>query len=200
MTAIIKHQFQDHAIFQRSKDSYVNLTQMCGAGDKLVADYLRLDSTNEYLTALSAVTGIPITSESKALGLVQIKQGGNQQQGTWAHPEVAIDCAQWVNVNLRIWANRTLVQIIAQAPQPVEPKALPAVPEISKRNQCRKLVDQQAITSGMQHSRLWQQAYNELEYCFGYPIAKSRAKNKLEKVETDGQIDNLLAVMHKLWD
>jgi phage anti-repressor protein len=65
--------------------------------------------------------------------------------------------------------------------------ALPPVPEISKRNLCRK------------HSFLWQQAYRELEYRFGYSIARSHAKNKLEKVEKDGQIDNLLAVMHQLW-
>ena len=200
MTAIIKHQFQDYAIGQRSKDSYVNLTQMCATAGKQVNDYLRLDSTNEYINALSAVTGIPVTSEGKGLGLVQVKQGGNQQQGTWAHPEVAIDCAQWVSVDLRIWANRTLVQFIAaQQLPPAEPKALPTVPEMSKRNQARKLVDEQASKSRMQHSWLYQQAYNELEYCFGYPIAKSRAKNKLEKIEKDGQIDNLLAVMHKLW-
>ena len=201
MTAIIKHQFQDYAIGQRRKDGYVNLTEMCATAGKLVADYLRMDSTNEYLSALSAVMGFPITSEGKGLGLVQVKQGGNQQQGTWAHPEVAIDCAQWVSVDLRIWTNRTLVQILTaqKLPAPVELKALPAVPEMSKRNQARKLVDKQAMTSGMQHSRLWVQAYNELEYCFGYPIAKSRAKNKLEKIEKDGQIDNLLAVMHKLW-
>lgn len=198
MIAIIKHQFQDHSIEQRSKDGYVNLTQMCAADNKQISDYLRLDSTNEYLTALSAITGIPRLREGKGLGLVEVQKGGNQA-GTWAHPEVAIDCAQWVNVDLRIWANRTLVQIIAQQRESVEPKALPAVPEISKRNQARKLVDEQASKSRMQHSWLWTQAYNELEYCFDYPIAKSRAKNKLEKVEKDGQIDNLLAVMHKLW-
>ena len=197
MTAIIKHQFQKYEIAQRSKDSYVNLTQMCGTAGKLVADYLRLDSTNEYLSALSTVMGIPIVVDSATVPALV----NRTSKGTWAHPEVAIDCAQWVSVDLRIWANRTLVQILTaqKLPAPVELKALPAVPEMSKRNQARKLVDQQAMTSGMQHSRLYQQAYNELEYCFGYPIAKSRAKNKLEKIEKDGQIDNLLAVMHKLW-
>jgi phage anti-repressor protein len=77
--------------------------------------------------------------------------------------------------------------------------ALPPVPEISKRNLCRKQVDERAMTTGLQHSFLWQQAYRELEYRFGYSIARSRAKNKLEKVEKDEQIDNLLAVMHQLW-
>ena len=94
---------------------------------------------------------------------------------------------------------RTAKAQVQQLPAPAEPKALPTVPEMSKRNQARKLVDEQASKSRMQHSWLYQQAYNELEYCFGYPIAKSRAKNKLEKIEKDGQIDNLLAVMHKLW-
>ena len=205
MTAIIKHQFQKYEIAQRSKDSYVNLTHMCSTAGKQVNDYLRLDSTKEYMNALSGVTGIPVVVDSATVPALV----NRTSKGTWAHPEVAIDCAQWVSVDLRIWANRTLVQILTaqKLPAPVEPKALPAVPEMSKRNQARKLVDQQAMTSGMQHSRLWVQAYHELEYCFGYPtcqgsayaIAKSRAKNKLEKIEKDGQIDNLLAVMHKLW-
>ena len=196
MTAIIKHQFQDYAIGQRSKDSYVNLTQMCATAGKQVNDYLRLDSTKEYMNALSGVTGIPVVVDSATVPALV----NRTSKGTWAHPEVAIDCAQWVSVDLRIWANRTLVQFIAaQQLPPAEPKALPTVPEMSKRNQARKLVDEQASKSRMQHSWLYQQAYNELEYCFGYPIAKSRAKNKLEKIEKDGQIDNLLAVMHKLW-
>jgi phage anti-repressor protein len=98
--------------------------------------------------------------------------------------------------------NRKIYDELANRISNLEPKpllALPPVPEIPKRNIARKLVDEQARKTGLQHSYLWNQAYYELEYRFGYPIAKSRAKNKLEKIEADGQLDSLIAVMYLLW-
>jgi KilA-N domain len=124
------HQFQDREISQRV-DGYVNLTQLCKAGNKLVADYLRQDSTKDYLEALSLDMGIPIMSDAKGSSqLVEISYGGNQTPGTWAHPEVAIDCAQWVSTALRIWANRTLVKVVAGTLPEMVQKALPTRAEI----------------------------------------------------------------------
>lgn len=41
---------------------YVNATQMAKANQKLLADYMRLKSTTDYLQALSQDMGIPISS------------------------------------------------------------------------------------------------------------------------------------------
>ena len=56
-------------------------------------DYHRLGQTKEFLNELSAETGIPVSGNS---GLVQIRRGGNEklEQGTWAHPHVAINLGQ----------------------------------------------------------------------------------------------------------
>lgn len=54
--------------------------------------------------------------------VVSIKGGNDKEsQGTWVHPEIAIDIAQWVSVEFRIWANRTLRNIVESQPliQPV---------------------------------------------------------------------------------
>jgi hypothetical protein len=102
MTNIVTHNYQGFAITQKERDSYVSLTDMAKAAGKLVADYLRIDSTKEYLEALSYDMGIPISS------LIHVVQGKGKFQGTWAHPEIAIDFASWCNVQFRIWANRTL--------------------------------------------------------------------------------------------
>jgi KilA-N domain/Meiotically up-regulated gene 113 len=122
---IVGHEFENHKVSQRSKDGYVNLTQLCKAGGKLVADYIRLTTTQELLTALALDMGIHITDNHAGSGaLVEIIQGIGKAQGTWAHPEVAIDCAQWVSVQLRIWANRTLVKISAGQLAEQNPKAI----------------------------------------------------------------------------
>ncbi len=113
-TTIVKHQFEDHSIGQREQDGYVNLTQLCKAGGKKVSHYMLLDSTKELLSALAEDAGITATdNHAGSSHFVEVIQGAGKAQGTWAHPEVAIDCAQWVSVNLRIWANRTLVKIIS---------------------------------------------------------------------------------------
>jgi hypothetical protein len=67
--------------------SYVNLTQMCQANGKLLADYIRKVTTQAYWKAVSTDMGIPISA------LVITIKGGNekQAQGTWGHPEIAIE-------------------------------------------------------------------------------------------------------------
>jgi hypothetical protein len=128
--AIIKHQFEEHSIAQRSGDGYVNLTELCKAGGKKVHDYMRLTSTQQLLSALAADAGITITDNHAGSGsLVETLQGIGIAQGTWAHPEVAIDCAQWVSMKLRIWANRTLMKIFSNQPIEAPPEDL-WVPEI----------------------------------------------------------------------
>lgn len=107
MNSIVLHNYNGSTISQ-DKDSYVSLTDMAKAAGKQVGHYLRLDSTNEYLDALS--TEIQIGRSS----LVKAFKGGSGKQGTWAHPEIAIDFAQWCNVSFKIWANRTLRGVIEQ--------------------------------------------------------------------------------------
>jgi hypothetical protein len=92
MTNLIPHTINASVINQRSSDGFISATAMCNAADKLLADYRRLSSTNEYLHALSSDMGNPITD------LIQIKRGGRpSEQGTWVHPKVALHLAQWLS-------------------------------------------------------------------------------------------------------
>ena len=85
---------------------YVNATQMCHANNKSWGHYKERKSTKAYWTALSNDIGFPISS------LVIEVDGYGSSQGTWIHPEIAIDLAQWVSVEFRIWANRTLMKVM----------------------------------------------------------------------------------------
>ena len=110
---IIKHDYNG-SIISQDADGYVSLTDMAQAVGKRVNDYSRLSSTQEYIEALSVDTGIP------ASALVKTSKGGNEKQGTWAHPEIAIDFAQWCSPQFRIWANRTLKNAIEKRGSNVE--------------------------------------------------------------------------------
>jgi KilA-N domain len=73
---IIVHKVNDLKIGQRREDGYINLTKMAQASGKLIADYLKLDTTNAFLNRLSTDMGIPISGKN---GLVQVHKGGNNK-------------------------------------------------------------------------------------------------------------------------
>ena len=128
MSEIINHDWENVGIRQRKSDGYVSLTDIAQTRGKFAADYLKIKTTKEFLQALSADLGIPEMCRSDTessyddlhnctgqgfQALVVIYQGANHElQGTWVHPDVGIDACQWVNVQMRIWANRTLRTVI----------------------------------------------------------------------------------------
>lgn len=137
---MLTHNWNNQAICQLSEATkiakydvpafYVNVTQMCQANQKQWGHYAALDSTKAYWEGLSKSIAIPID-----LLVITITTGKNEQRGTWVHPEVAIDCAQWVSVEFRIWANRALRQLISsQAVVEVQQQSklpIPSLEEIS---------------------------------------------------------------------
>lgn len=96
------HEYNGTIIPQRMEDDYVDITALCQSEGKKINDYLRLKSTKAYVEALSVETGIPVSR------LLPVQHGNR----TYAHPEIAMDCAQWVSIPCRIWANRTLVNLV----------------------------------------------------------------------------------------
>lgn len=100
----IVHVYNKTRISQRWKDEYVDLTALCQSEGKHLADYLKLTGTKKYLEALSSDMKI-VMSE-----LIQINQGDGGH--TFGHPEIAMDVAKWASIPCRIWANRTLINVI----------------------------------------------------------------------------------------
>lgn len=77
---------------QRKMDGYVNATAMCKACGKLFADYNRLSTTKDFLEALALDMGNPISK------IIVVRRGKPAElQGTWVHPDVAINLAQWLS-------------------------------------------------------------------------------------------------------
>lgn len=88
----IPHSLEGEVVTQRQKDGYINATAMCKAAGKNWADYYRLGGTKAYLDELSADVGIPIST------LIQSFRGTPASlQGTWVHPQIAINLAQWLS-------------------------------------------------------------------------------------------------------
>ncbi len=116
---IISHNHNSTLVDQRYKDGYINLTAMAQANGKLIADYLRLESTKAFLEELSADMGIPISAVN---GLVQVKKGGSKKsaQGTWGHPQVAIHCGQWCSPAFAVLVTRWVMTWISTGQNPLQ--------------------------------------------------------------------------------
>ena len=119
--ALIPHEIEGSVINQRASDGYINATSMCRSVGKQINDYSRLKSTGEFLIELSADTGIPVSD------LVQSFKGGSpQNQGTWVHPDIAVNLAQWLSpkfaVQVSKWAREWMSGGSASAELPVHLK------------------------------------------------------------------------------
>jgi len=125
---IITHDVNGLAIGQRQADGYIDLTAMAKANKKKINDYIRLKSTKEFLKELEAVTGIPVTE------LVQVFQGGDGEQGTWGHPQVATHCGQWCSPKFAVVVSQWIMEWMTTGKNPVQqptaqPQPLLAPPE-----------------------------------------------------------------------
>jgi len=106
-------EYQGNQFEQRDSDNYVNLTEMAKPFNRFVKDWLKTESAKAYLDAVSAVGNILLSDL-----LVQTKGGIPNQQGSWAHPLVAIAFAQWLNPQFHVWCNLHIKHIIEQRALP----------------------------------------------------------------------------------
>nr|WP_315467123.1 KilA-N domain-containing protein [uncultured Undibacterium sp.] len=97
----IHHEANGAIIDQRAADGYINATAMCRAVGKQINDYARLKATGEFLVELSAETGIPVSD------LVHSYKGGSpHSQGTWVHPDIAVNLAQWLSPKFAVQVSK----------------------------------------------------------------------------------------------
>lgn len=145
---IIIHQANGLHIGQRIEDGYVNLTQLAKANNKLIADYLRLANTKEFLEELSASMGIPINGL-----VVKIVKVENSQRGTWGHPKVAIHCAQWCSAKFAALVSNWVFDWITTGKNPIQPSQATDNATIKDKPDALELLDR--LEHQINHARLF---------------------------------------------
>ena len=78
-------------IDHREEDGYINVTNLCKAGNKKFYGWKRLDKTKTFLHLLS------LQAQICASNLIKVEQTSNINKCTWVHPQVAINIAQWIS-------------------------------------------------------------------------------------------------------
>ena len=89
-------------VHQRPQDGYINATELCNRAGKLFGNYRQLNQTQAFLEELELDIGIPISN------LVQVIRGRGDkvEQGTWVHPQVAINLGQWLSPKFAVQVSK----------------------------------------------------------------------------------------------
>ena len=126
----ITRDYNGITINQQSQDGYINLNQMAEASGKRIDNWLRLDSTKELFAEFDRQQSNSTPSDLRELNsdLVHFEVGrssdlrnvqpalityqGNNG-GTWAHPHIAIQFAQWCSAAFALQVSRWVCDWIA---------------------------------------------------------------------------------------
>ena len=94
-------------ITSRSEDNYINATQLCQAGCKKFSHWYSLDITKQLINELASDAGIPASQ------LIDIKKGNSNEfnQGSWIHPDLAIQLAQWISPKFAIQVSKWIREL-----------------------------------------------------------------------------------------
>lgn len=97
----------DVSLLSKTEEMFFNATQMAKPFGKVVRDFLRLESTKEYMAEIFKVENSPL---KKYEDLVRMKKG--RYGGTFLHNELAFEFAGWCSAifrrNLHKWAEDRL--------------------------------------------------------------------------------------------
>lgn len=102
----------DVSLLARSDEMFFNATEMAKPFGKKPNDFLRLESTQEYIKEVLK-ENLSRSGISRYGDLVKTKTGG-KYQGTWLHNELAFEFAGWCSAlfrrNLHKWAEKRIHQ------------------------------------------------------------------------------------------
>ena len=97
-------------IIPMREDGYIFATGLCKASGKIVGNWLRLKETKELVRKLEN-SDIHIPSSGK---FVETYKGGNDKynQGTWIHPDLGIQLAQWCSPSFAVQVSKWVREIV----------------------------------------------------------------------------------------
>ena len=97
----------DNLYIENRDDGYINITNLCKAGNKKFSHWNLLDNTKAFLKELSRSAGIPAD-----LLIQSITGGKNEDRKTWVHPYVAINISQWISPQFDVKVSSWIYEVM----------------------------------------------------------------------------------------
>lgn len=94
-------------------EAWFNATEIAKNFGKKTNEWLRLDSTKEYISCLEQMLPKRENPASIKNQFVRTEKGGNNGGGcSWFHPKIAIAFARWLDVRFAIWCDMQIEKIL----------------------------------------------------------------------------------------
>ncbi|MCX4218737.1 KilA-N domain-containing protein [Pseudomonas sp. MCal1] len=117
MTAkIIPFNYEGQAV-RFNADGWLHATEIAERFGKEPAQWLRLDSTKEYIERLSECMQ-KSNVEKSHITLVKTRRGNTATSGTWLHPKLAVKFARWLSVDFEIWCDEQIDALLRGESKP----------------------------------------------------------------------------------
>lgn len=114
---LLDHEYGGEIIRQRASDGFINATAMCRAAKREWPEYRRRKSTDQFFNALALDLGI--SQAQLSISNLGSPGGDRRNQGTWVHPQIAIDLAQWLSPEFKIRVTRWVMDWMSGLGSPV---------------------------------------------------------------------------------
>jgi hypothetical protein len=106
-TDIIFHSLNSSPVHQRISDGYINLNQMADAAGKRIDNWTRLQETQDLVAQFNAeLESVPSDLRERSPAMITVRGGIGGGGGTWAHPDIAIQFAQWCSPAFSLQVSR----------------------------------------------------------------------------------------------
>ncbi len=94
------------AFIKWTKNENITVTSLNGNG-----------KNNDFSAILSILNSKQLLKLIKEIGLVSVKQGGDNKegkalQGTWIHRDLAIEYARWLDPKFSIWISQKILELV----------------------------------------------------------------------------------------
>lgn len=114
--SIVTLQYNDQIAVNFTNNAWFNATEVAKNFGKKTNDWLRLESTKEYIACLEelAMRENPASVENQ---LVRTEKGGsNGGGGSWFHPKLAVSFARWLDVRFAVWCDMQIDKLLKPIP------------------------------------------------------------------------------------
>lgn len=150
---------------------YINGTAICQATDKRINNYLRNDTTISFMMAVAEGENIAIEN------LAIVKKGGPpQEQGTWVHPLVAINLAQWASASFAYAVSKWVNDWTSSSIKPnIHADALFETPATIRASE--------SVTSSLLDLQPYLQALNQVSVIYSHIISGYKEEKALTNIQ-----------------
>jgi KilA-N domain len=124
---VILYQYQNNVVSQRREDGYINLNQMAVACGRRVDNWKRLESTKELLAEFERQQSpySDLREETIKFALITIP---GSHSGTFAHPDIAIQFAQWCSPAFALQVSRWVREWMMSGQNPLSKPSDRSIP------------------------------------------------------------------------